>query len=71
MYLPRLKDLREDSDKKQEEIAKLIGTEQSYYAKYENGKRPIPLDRLIILADFYNVSLDYITGRTNKKDINM
>ena len=67
MYLPRLKDLREDKDLNQEDIAKLLETDQSYYAKYENGKRPITVERLMILADFYNVSLDYITGRTNDK----
>ena len=44
------------------EIAKIIGTSQSYYAQYENGKRAIPLDRLITLAKYYNISLDYIAG---------
>ena len=56
----RLKDLREDADKTQEEIAKIIGTSQSYYAQYENGKRSIPFERMILLAKYYNVSLDYI-----------
>lgn len=64
-YHKRIKDLREDNDLKQSQIAELLNTSQSYYAQYENGKRPIPIDRLIKLADFYNVSLDYITGRTN------
>ena len=58
----RLRDLREDSDKSQEEIAKVIGTSQSYYAQYENGKRAIPFDRVVVLAKYYNVSLDYIAG---------
>ena len=58
----RLKDLREDADKSQEEIATIIGTSQSYYAQYENGKRSIPFDRMIVLARYYNVSLDYIAG---------
>lgn len=58
----RLRDLREDADKSQEEIAKLIGTSQSYYAQYENGKRAIPFERVVILAKYYNVSLDYIAG---------
>ena len=58
----RLKDLREDADKTQEEIAKIIGTSQSYYAQYENGKRSIPFERMILLARYYNVSLDYIAG---------
>ena len=58
----RLRDLREDADKSQEEIAKMIGTSQSYYAQYENGKRAIPFERVVILAKYYNVSLDYLAG---------
>lgn len=58
----RIKDLREDADKSQEEIAKVIGTSQSYYAQYENGKRSIPFERIVILAKYYNISLDYIAG---------
>ncbi len=58
----RLRDIREDFDKSQEEIAKIIGTSQSYYAQYENGKRSIPFERMIILAKYYNVSLDYLAG---------
>ncbi len=62
IFYQRLRDLREDKNKSQAEIAKIIGTSQSYYAQYENGKRSIPLERLIILAKYYNVSLDYIAG---------
>ena len=58
----RLRDLREDADKSQEEIAKIIGTSQSYYAQYENGKRAIPFDRMVTLAKYYNISLDYLAG---------
>lgn len=58
----RLRDLREDYDKSQEEIAKVIGTSQSYYAQYENGKRTVPFERMIVLAKYYNVSLDYFAG---------
>ena len=61
----RLRDLREDSDKSQAEIAKIIGTSQSYYAQYENGKRTIPFDRMVTLAKYYNVSLDYLAGLTD------
>ena len=61
----RLRDLREDADKSQEEIAKIIGTSQSYYAQYENGKRSIPFERVVLLAEYYNVSLDYIAGLTD------
>ena len=58
----RLRDLREDADKSQEEIAKILGTSQSYYAQYENGKRAVPFERMVILARYYNVSLDYLAG---------
>lgn len=58
----RLRDLREDADKSQEDIAQIIGTSQSYYAQYETGKRAIPFERVIKLACYYNVSLDYIAG---------
>ena len=62
----RLKDLREDADKSQEEIANFLGTSQSYYAQYENGKRSIPFERVVALAKYYNVSLDYIAGFIDK-----
>ena len=62
IFCQRLRDLRIDHDKSQAEIAKIIGTSQSYYAQYENGKRIIPFERVIILAKYYNVSLDYIAG---------
>ncbi len=61
-YNQRLRDLREDKDKNQSEIAKVIGTSQSYYAQYENGKRSLPFERAIELARYYNVSLDYLAG---------
>lgn len=63
----RLKDLREDEELNQNEVAEIIGTSQSYYAQYENGKRQIPFDRIVILAKFYRVSIDYIAGLTNDK----
>lgn len=66
-YFPRLKDLREDKDLNQAQVAEIIGTSQQYYGKYENGIRPIPFDRVITLAKFYNVSIDYIAGLTNDK----
>lgn len=66
-YYPRLKDLREDMDLKQSEIAEIIGTTQSYYAQYENGKRSIPFERIVALAKYYKVSIDYIAGLTNDK----
>ena len=63
----RLKDLREDKDKTQEEIAEMLGTSQSYYSQYEKGKRSIPFERIVELAKYYNVSIDYIAGLTNDK----
>ncbi len=65
IYNQRIRDLRIDSDKSQSDIAKIIGTSQSYYAQYENGKRSIPFERMVILARYYNVSLDYIAGFTD------
>ena len=61
-YAQVLKDLREDSNLYQKDIAKIINTSQSYYAQYENGKRPLPIEHLKTLCEFYNVSADYILG---------
>lgn len=63
--LSRLRDLREDSDLTQQQIAELLGTSFQYYQKYESGVRRITVERLEILADFYHTSTDYILGRTN------
>lgn len=63
MYLPRLRDLREDKDMKQKEIAAILGIDQRVYSNYETGKRDIPLRHLIALADFYHVTTDYLLGR--------
>ena len=63
--LPRLRDLREDHDLTQQQIAELLGTTFQYYQKYESGIRQITVERLEILADFYHTSTDYILGRTN------
>ena len=67
MLLPRLRDLREDRDMKQKEIAAILGIDQRVYSTYETGKRDIPLHHLITLADFYHVSVDYILERTDQK----
>ena len=61
-FYQRLRDLREDADKSQKEIADLLKTSQSYYAQYENGKRSLPFERAMQLAHYYNVSLDYLAG---------
>lgn len=65
MYLPRLRDLREDNDLKQKEVASVLGIDQRVYSNYETGKREIPVHLLVRLADYYNTSTDYILSRTN------
>ena len=65
MYFPRLRDLREDADRTQADIAAYLGIQQTVYSRYERGYQTIPLEPLIRLADYYHVSLDYLTGRTN------
>lgn len=69
MYFQRLRDLREDHDMNQTQVAKLLHTSQTVYSRYERGFQTIPVEHLLILGDFYNVSIDYILGRTNIKDI--
>ncbi|MCD7871818.1 MAG: helix-turn-helix domain-containing protein [Clostridiales bacterium] len=69
MKLNRIRDLREDQDLKQRDLAAYLMIDQSTYSDYENGKINIPLDMLIKLADYYNVSLDYITGRSDFKNV--
>ena len=66
MYYPRLKDLREDRDLVQKEVAAVLGIDQRTYSNYETGKREIPVHLLVMLADFYCTSTDYILGRTNQ-----
>lgn len=61
----RLKDLREDNDVKQKELAEYLNIKQNTYSQYENGKREIPLATLCKLADYYNTSIDYLIGRTD------
>lgn len=68
MYFQRLRDLREDKDMNQTQIAKLLHTSQTVYSRYERGFQTIPVEHLLILADFYGVSVDYILGRTNCKE---
>lgn len=69
MYLKKLKDLRIDNDLYQKEVASILKITRQQYSLYESGKRDIPIDLLIKLADFYNVSTDYILNRTNKKEL--
>ncbi|MBO5395617.1 MAG: helix-turn-helix transcriptional regulator [Clostridia bacterium] len=64
-YYPRLRDLREDHDMSQREVAEYLGMKQPQYNRYERGLRDIPTDILIRLAQLYNTTTDYILGRTN------
>lgn len=63
----RLKDLREDNDITQAEIAEILNIKQNTYSQYENQKRDIPISLLWKLADYYDTSIDYLVGRTDKK----
>ena len=70
VYFQRLRDLREDMDMNQTQVAALLHTSQTVYSRYERGFQTIPIEHLLILADFYKVSTDYILGRTNNKEMN-
>jgi len=63
----RLKDLREDRDLTQKQIAKILGCSQTTYSRYETGNLNVPVDILKKLAKFYKVSIDYLIGLTNEK----
>ena len=67
----RIRDMREDSDLTQHQVAEMLMCDQSLYSKYERGEREIPLRLLIILAEYYGVSLDYLVCRTEKPEVNM
>lgn len=69
MEFKRLKDLREDNDKLQKDIAQILGISQQYYSEYEKGNRTITISHLITLAKYYNTSIDYIVGLSNNKNI--
>lgn len=66
MYFHRLRDLRDDKDLNQQDIADMLGIQQTVYSRYERGTQNIPLEFLLYLADFYGTSTDYILGRTNE-----
>lgn len=61
-YVKRIRDLREDRDKTQQEIAQVLGTSQTMYARYERGANELPIRHLIALCRYYEVSSDYILG---------
>ena len=66
----RIRDLREDRDIRQREMADLLSCSQQAYSNYELGQRDVPTDVLIRMADFYGVSVDYILGRTKNPKVN-
>lgn len=65
MKFKRIRDLREDHDKYQKDIAKLLGISQQYYSEYEKGNRTITVEHLIKLAKYYHTSLDYLVELTD------
>ncbi len=65
----RIRDLREDADKTQTDLACYLGTTAQYYGKYEKGERELPFTRAIQLANYYGVSLDYLAGRTKIQSV--
>lgn len=67
MKFERIKNLREDNDLSQESLAEILNIPQRTYSNYETGARTIPFDILIMIADYYDVSIDYLLNRTNDK----
>ena len=66
-YVKKIRDLREDHDKTQQEIADVLGTSQTMYARYERGANELPVHHLISLCKYYRVSADYILGLSDKQ----
>ena len=66
-YTKRLRDLREDNDKTQQQIADILGTSQTMYARYERGANELPIHHLITLCKYYGVSADFMLGLDDKK----
>ncbi|MBE6549053.1 MAG: helix-turn-helix transcriptional regulator [Ruminococcaceae bacterium] len=65
-YYQRLRDIREDLDKSQAEIAEILGIQQTQYSRYERGFQKMGIDKYIVLAKYYNISLDYLCGLVDK-----
>ena len=70
MLYKRIRDLREDSDLTQKEMGVILSCSQRVYSNYERGELDIPTDILIKLADYYDVSVDYLLDRTKKRELN-
>lgn len=65
--IERLKEIRQDKDLQQKDVAKILNTSQVQYSRYERGIRSIPIEKLAILAKYYGVSVDYLLGLTNER----
>ena len=69
-YIERMKNLRQDHDKTQQQIADILGTSQTMYARYERGANELPIRHLLTLCEYYHVSSDYFLGLSQQKQIN-
>lgn len=65
IYVRRIRDLREDNDLTQQQVADVLGTSQTMYARYERGANELPIRHLIVLCKLYHVSADYVLGLNN------
>ena len=70
MKFPRIQDLRTDADMSQKQLSEILHISQRSYSHYETGSRNIPVEMLIRLANYYDISVDYLVGRTDKKEMN-
>ena len=70
MKFQRIQDLRTDADLSQRQLSEILHISQSSYSHYETGSRNIPIEMLIRLANYYDISIDYLVGRTDKKEMN-
>ena len=69
MKFQRIQDLRTDADMSQKQLSEILHISQRSYSHYETGSRNIPVEMLIRLANYYDISVDYLVGRTDKKDL--
>ena len=70
MKFQRMQDLRTDADMSQKQLSEILHISQRSYSHYETGSRNIPVEMLIRLANYYDISVDYLVGRTDKKEMN-
>lgn len=70
MKFQRIQDLRTDADMSQKQLSEILHISQRSYSHYETGSRNIPVEMLIRLANYYDISIDYLVGRTDKKEMN-